>query len=60
MFTFIPETIVRQLTWLFSSYGRWEEGLANQVQYDADGNLKTEIIKTPFVQVCCMDFLFKK
>jgi magnesium chelatase subunit D len=36
---------------LFSSYGRWEEGLANQVQYDADGNLKTEIIKTPFVQI---------
>ncbi|XP_015690121.2 magnesium-chelatase subunit ChlD, chloroplastic [Oryza brachyantha] len=29
----------------------WEDGLAERVQYDADGNLKTEIVKTPFVQI---------
>ncbi|KAF0910969.1 hypothetical protein E2562_005359 [Oryza meyeriana var. granulata] len=29
----------------------WEDGLADLVQYDADGNLKTEIVKTPFVQI---------
>ncbi|KAG8083475.1 hypothetical protein GUJ93_ZPchr0015g6643 [Zizania palustris] len=30
---------------------RWEDGLSDQLQYDADGNLKTEIVKTPFVQI---------
>ncbi|RLN40318.1 magnesium-chelatase subunit ChlD, chloroplastic [Panicum miliaceum] len=29
----------------------WEDGLADQLQYDADGNVKTEIVKTPFVQI---------
>ncbi|KAL5209156.1 hypothetical protein ABZP36_004779 [Zizania latifolia] len=29
----------------------WEDGLSDQLQYDADGNLKTEIVKTPFVQI---------
>uniref|UniRef100_A0A0D9W0K9 Mg-protoporphyrin IX chelatase n=1 Tax=Leersia perrieri TaxID=77586 RepID=A0A0D9W0K9_9ORYZ len=29
----------------------WEDDLAGRVQYDADGNLKTEIVKTPFVQI---------
>nr|CAB3497734.1 unnamed protein product [Digitaria exilis] len=29
----------------------WEDGLADQLQYDADGNIKTEIVKTPFVQI---------
>jgi hypothetical protein len=30
---------------------RWEDGLADRLQYDASGNVKTEIVKTPFVQV---------
>ncbi|XP_043691946.1 magnesium-chelatase subunit ChlD, chloroplastic isoform X2 [Telopea speciosissima] len=29
----------------------WEDGLVNQVQYDAAGNVKTEIVRTPFVQI---------
>ncbi|XP_058107153.1 magnesium-chelatase subunit ChlD, chloroplastic isoform X2 [Magnolia sinica] len=29
----------------------WEDGLADQVQYDAAGNLKTEIVRSPFVQI---------
>ncbi|XP_073114245.1 magnesium-chelatase subunit ChlD, chloroplastic isoform X2 [Elaeis guineensis] len=29
----------------------WEDGLADRVEYDAAGNVKTEIVKTPFVQV---------
>ncbi|KAK3148973.1 hypothetical protein QOZ80_3AG0211100 [Eleusine coracana subsp. coracana] len=29
----------------------WEDGLAGRHQYDADGNIKTEIVKTPFVQI---------
>ncbi|CAN6280850.1 unnamed protein product [Urochloa humidicola] len=29
----------------------WEDGLADRLQYDADGNVKTEIVKTPFVQI---------
>ena len=32
-------------------YGRWEDGFADQIQYDSEGNVKTEIVKTPFVQV---------
>ena len=30
---------------------RWEAGLADNVQYNADGTLKTEIIRAPFIQV---------
>ena len=29
----------------------WEEGLADRVEYNADGSVKTEIIKAPFIQV---------
>ncbi|KAM3279304.1 hypothetical protein ACQJBY_046561 [Aegilops geniculata] len=29
----------------------WEDHLADQVQYDADGNVKSEIVKAPFVQI---------
>ncbi|KAG2544995.1 hypothetical protein PVAP13_9KG399531 [Panicum virgatum] len=29
----------------------WEDGLADRLQYDADGSVKTEIVKTPFVQI---------
>ncbi|XP_039114147.1 LOW QUALITY PROTEIN: magnesium-chelatase subunit ChlD, chloroplastic [Dioscorea cayenensis subsp. rotundata] len=29
----------------------WEDGLANKVEYDADGNVKTEIVHSPFVQI---------
>ncbi|XP_078149527.1 ALBINA 1 [Carex rostrata] len=29
----------------------WEDELADRVQYDASGNIKTEIVKTPFVQI---------
>lgn len=29
----------------------WEDGLADKVAYDAAGNIKTEIVKTPFVQI---------
>ncbi|AQK62123.1 Magnesium-chelatase subunit ChlD chloroplastic [Zea mays] len=36
--------------WL-PSLGRWEDGLADQIQYDSDGNVKSEIVKTPFVQI---------
>ncbi|XP_010557506.1 PREDICTED: magnesium-chelatase subunit ChlD, chloroplastic [Tarenaya hassleriana] len=29
----------------------WEDGLAEGVEYDADGNVKTQIVKSPFVQI---------
>ncbi|KAG9459175.1 hypothetical protein H6P81_003683 [Aristolochia fimbriata] len=29
----------------------WEDGLAERLEYDTNGNIKTEIIKTPFVQI---------
>ncbi|KAF5196572.1 Magnesium-chelatase subunit chld protein [Thalictrum thalictroides] len=29
----------------------WEDGLAERVQYDSTGNVKTEIIRSPFVQI---------
>ncbi|PIA48267.1 hypothetical protein AQUCO_01400687v1 [Aquilegia coerulea] len=29
----------------------WEDGLAERVQYDAAGNVKTEIVRSPFVQI---------
>ncbi|XP_031112333.1 magnesium-chelatase subunit ChlD, chloroplastic [Ipomoea triloba] len=29
----------------------WEDGLADRVEYDSAGNIKTEIIKSPFVQI---------
>ncbi|XP_042483188.1 magnesium-chelatase subunit ChlD, chloroplastic [Macadamia integrifolia] len=29
----------------------WEDGLANRVHYEAAGNVKTEIVRTPFVQI---------
>lgn len=30
---------------------RWEDGLADRVEYDSAGNIKTQIVKTPFIQV---------
>ncbi|KAJ1686079.1 hypothetical protein LUZ63_017469 [Rhynchospora breviuscula] len=29
----------------------WEDGLADRVQFDTSGNVKAEIVKTPFVQI---------
>ncbi|KAK9154754.1 hypothetical protein Sjap_002234 [Stephania japonica] len=29
----------------------WEDGLSDQVDYDAAGNVKTQIVRTPFVQI---------
>ncbi|KAK8928916.1 hypothetical protein KSP39_PZI017564 [Platanthera zijinensis] len=29
----------------------WEDGLAEQIKYDSTGNAKTEIVKSPFVQI---------
>ncbi|XP_059309301.1 magnesium-chelatase subunit ChlD, chloroplastic [Lycium ferocissimum] len=29
----------------------WEDGLAKRVEYDSDGNIKTQIVKSPFVQI---------
>ncbi|CAI8589332.1 unnamed protein product [Vicia faba] len=29
----------------------WEDGLYKRVEYDSDGNVKTHIIKSPFVQI---------
>ncbi|XP_078443040.1 ALBINA 1 [Wolffia australiana] len=29
----------------------WEDGLADRVEYDAEGKIKTEIVKTPFIQI---------
>lgn len=34
-----------------NSPDEWEDGLADQIQYDSDGNVKSEIVKTPFVQI---------
>ena len=49
---------VYQLILLSSNYGRWEDGLADRLQYDADGSVKTEIVKTPFVQVYHTDLCY--
>ncbi|KAH7560681.1 hypothetical protein JRO89_XS10G0070200 [Xanthoceras sorbifolium] len=29
----------------------WDDGLAERVEYDSTGNLKTEIVRSPFVQI---------
>ncbi|KAF8398310.1 hypothetical protein HHK36_017237 [Tetracentron sinense] len=29
----------------------WEDGLADRVEYDAAGNVKTQIVRSPFVQI---------
>ncbi|KAK6791193.1 hypothetical protein RDI58_010274 [Solanum bulbocastanum] len=29
----------------------WEDGLADRVEYDSDGNIQTQIVKSPFVQI---------
>ncbi|KAG8371010.1 hypothetical protein BUALT_Bualt13G0042600 [Buddleja alternifolia] len=29
----------------------WEDGLADRVEYDSSGNVKTEIVRSPFVQI---------
>ncbi|XP_072998126.1 magnesium-chelatase subunit ChlD, chloroplastic [Typha latifolia] len=29
----------------------WENGLVDRLQYDSTGNIKTEIVRTPFVQI---------
>ncbi|XP_027362392.1 magnesium-chelatase subunit ChlD, chloroplastic isoform X1 [Abrus precatorius] len=29
----------------------WEDGLTQRLEYDSDGNIKTRIIKSPFVQI---------
>ncbi|KAJ8446873.1 hypothetical protein Cgig2_016183 [Carnegiea gigantea] len=29
----------------------WEDGLADRVEYDSSGNVKTKIVKSPFVQI---------
>ncbi|CAH9103214.1 unnamed protein product, partial [Cuscuta epithymum] len=29
----------------------WEDGLADRVEYDSAGNIKTEIVKSPFIQI---------
>lgn len=29
----------------------WEDGLARRVEYDSAGNIKTEVVKSPFVQI---------
>lgn len=30
---------------------RWEDGLADGVEYDSSGKVKTKIIRSPFIQV---------
>lgn len=41
------------------SLRRWEAGLADRLQYNDDGDIKTEVVKAPFIQVelpylpCC-------
>ncbi|KAL0371075.1 UNVERIFIED_CONTAM: Magnesium-chelatase subunit ChlD, chloroplastic [Sesamum angustifolium] len=29
----------------------WEDGLSNKVEYDSAGNIKTQIVRSPFVQI---------
>ncbi|KAL9367878.1 hypothetical protein Peur_039077 [Populus x canadensis] len=29
----------------------WEDGLAEQVEYNSDGNIKTQVVRSPFVQI---------
>ncbi|KAJ1391276.1 von Willebrand factor, type A [Sesbania bispinosa] len=29
----------------------WEDGLSQRLEYDSDGNIKTRIVKSPFVQI---------
>lgn len=36
---------------------RWEDELAEKVEYNADGNVKTEIVKSPFIQVYLVFFI---
>ncbi|WCJ36844.1 Magnesium-chelatase subunit ChlD chloroplastic [Euphorbia peplus] len=34
-----------------SSPEEWEDGLSERVEYDANGNVKTQIVRSPFVQI---------
>lgn len=36
---------------LMSCLCRWEDELAEKVEYNADNTVKTEIVKSPFIQV---------
>lgn len=36
---------------IFNSGSRWEDGLADRVERDTAGNVKTQIVRSPFVQV---------
>ncbi|KAI3799463.1 hypothetical protein L1987_34761 [Smallanthus sonchifolius] len=29
----------------------WEDGLADKVEYDSNGNIKTQVVRSPFVQI---------
>ncbi|PWA99125.1 magnesium-chelatase subunit ChlD protein [Artemisia annua] len=29
----------------------WEDGLADKVEYDSEGNVKTQVVRSPFVQI---------
>ncbi|KAL6575462.1 hypothetical protein OROMI_012747 [Orobanche minor] len=29
----------------------WEDGLSNKLEYDSTGNIKTQIIRSPFIQI---------
>lgn len=33
------------------SFTRWEDGLVNRLQYDVGGNIQTQVVRSPFVQV---------
>ncbi|XP_076931235.1 magnesium-chelatase subunit ChlD, chloroplastic-like [Bidens hawaiensis] len=36
---------------LFCLLLRWEDGLADKVEYDSSGNIKTQVVRSPFVQI---------
>ncbi|KAI4993073.1 hypothetical protein ZWY2020_007386 [Hordeum vulgare] len=44
-------TLFGETSLLLGAIDIWEDHLADQVQYDADGNVKCEIVKAPLVQV---------
>ncbi|MBA0583033.1 hypothetical protein Gorai_013911, partial [Gossypium raimondii] len=32
-------------------FHRWEDGLAQRAEYDSNGNVKTQVVRSPFVQI---------
>lgn len=45
----VDKHVLRYL--ILHSLQRWEDGLSDKLEYDSAGNIKTQVVRSPFVQV---------